>query len=163
MEPPDEDALLLRRFAVERSDAALTALVARKINLVYSAALRQVGGNSHLAAEVTQSVFVGLAQNAGSLRDATTTAGWLYQSTVFESKKLWRSQTRWRSRQHKGHAMQELNRTDTSNQDWEDIRPLIGEALMGLGTALPPSFQQLPSNPRLVAAGSRTSYGTKDR
>ena len=69
MEPADEDALLLRRFAVERSDAAFTALVARKINLVYSAALRQASGDPHLAAEVTQSVFVSLARKAGSLRE----------------------------------------------------------------------------------------------
>jgi DNA-directed RNA polymerase specialized sigma24 family protein len=116
MEPADEDALLLRRFAVERSDAAFTALVARTINLFYSAALRQVSGDPNLAAEVTQSVFVSLARKAGSLRDATTITGWLYQSTIFESKKLWRSQTRWRSRQRKGHAMHELDRTDTANQ-----------------------------------------------
>ncbi|MGH7997281.1 MAG: RNA polymerase sigma factor, partial [Opitutaceae bacterium] len=129
MEPPDEHALLLRRFAVERSDAAFTALVARKINLVYSAALLQVSGDPHLAAEVTQSVFVNLARKAGSLRDAVTITGWLYRSTVFESKKLWRNQTRWRSRQRDGHAMHELDRTDSANPAWEDIRPLIDEAM----------------------------------
>lgn len=55
------DAELLRRYAAAHEDDAFEALVQRHLNLVYSVALRQVGGDSHLAHDIAQRVFVGLA------------------------------------------------------------------------------------------------------
>ena len=49
-----EDAELLRRYAVEHSEAAFTELIQRHVNLVYSAALRLVNGDVHRAQDVTQ-------------------------------------------------------------------------------------------------------------
>src|SRR5512135_2577831 len=43
------DCELLRRYAETRSESAYAELVQRHLNLVYSAALRQVNGNAHLA------------------------------------------------------------------------------------------------------------------
>ena len=39
-----EDAELLRRYAGERSEAAFAELVRRRVDLVYSVARRQCGG-----------------------------------------------------------------------------------------------------------------------
>jgi hypothetical protein len=42
-----DDSELLRRYAHERSEAAFAELVARHVDLVYSAALRQTRGDHH--------------------------------------------------------------------------------------------------------------------
>jgi DNA-directed RNA polymerase specialized sigma24 family protein len=64
------DLDLLRRFARENSQDAFTEIVRRHVNLVYSAALRQVR-SPQLAEEVAQSVFTDLARNAGKLSKPT--------------------------------------------------------------------------------------------
>ena len=55
------DTELLRRYAEEKSEGAFGELVERHLNLVYFAALRQVG-DPHVAEEVAQSVFNDLAR-----------------------------------------------------------------------------------------------------
>ena len=71
-----DDMSLVREFAGHQNEAAFEALVARHVDLVYSAALRQTG-DAHLAEEITQAVFLVLARKAGSLRRETFLAGWL--------------------------------------------------------------------------------------
>lgn len=47
-----DDSELMRRFAHDRSQGAFRLLVDRHLNLVYSASLRRVGGDAHLACDV---------------------------------------------------------------------------------------------------------------
>ena len=58
----ENDTTLLRRYVEERAEDAFAELVRRHVNLVYFAALRQIGGNATLAEEVTQSVFTDFAR-----------------------------------------------------------------------------------------------------
>jgi hypothetical protein len=50
----NDDIRLLRQYAESGSEAAFGELVRGKVNLVYSAAMRQAGGDTHLAEEITQ-------------------------------------------------------------------------------------------------------------
>jgi len=61
------DCQLLGDYARTRSEAAFAELVRRHVDLVYSAAVRQVNGDSHLAQDVAQTVFADLARQADRL------------------------------------------------------------------------------------------------
>jgi hypothetical protein len=82
------DCELLRQYARTRSEAAFAELVQRHVNLVYSAARRQVNGDAHLAQDVAQMVFTDLARKAPSLCRRDTLTGWLYTSAHFAAAKL---------------------------------------------------------------------------
>src|ERR1043165_4309512 len=88
-----DDMALLRDYAANRSELAFRALVDRHLNLVYATALRQLGDN-HLAEEVTQAVFIALAQKAASLPHRTVLAGGLFRATRFAAAKIKRSESR---------------------------------------------------------------------
>jgi RNA polymerase sigma factor (sigma-70 family) len=122
-----EDAELLRRYCNERSEAAFTELVQRHVNLVYYAALRRVGGDAHLADDVTQSVFTALARKASSLTDRPVLAGWLYTSTRFAAAQAVRSEKRRRNHEQESSLMHELH--STPNCHWEQLRPIIDDAM----------------------------------
>lgn len=124
-----EDAELLRRYAQAGSQEAFAELVRRRVDLVYTVALRQVGGDAHLAQDVTQKVFVDLARKAGELASRAVLSGWLYRSTQFAASDVVRSERRRRTREQESHAMQETSRTPHSAADWEKLRPLLDEAM----------------------------------
>src|ERR1700761_6987132 len=95
------DSQLLAAFARTNSEDAFAELVRRHVNLVYSAALRQVNGDAHLAQDVAQTVFADLARKAQSLSRRESLAGWLYTSAHFAAAKAVRGETRRRDREEK--------------------------------------------------------------
>jgi DNA-directed RNA polymerase specialized sigma24 family protein len=58
------DTELLRRYVEEHAEGPFTELVQEHINLVYSAALREMNGDGALAEDVSQAVFTELARKA---------------------------------------------------------------------------------------------------
>ena len=58
------DAELIRRFTEGKDENAFRELVERHLSLVYSTAVRLVGGDAHLAQDVAQSIFTDLARKA---------------------------------------------------------------------------------------------------
>jgi RNA polymerase sigma factor (sigma-70 family) len=122
-----DDAQLLRRYVEERSQDAFTELVRRHVNLVYFAALRRVGGDSHLADDVAQTVFGDLARKAPSLRGRAMLTGWLYTSTRFAAAQAVRSEQRRRTHEQEAQTMRELQLTP--DPDWNQLRPIIDDAL----------------------------------
>ena len=77
-----DDMALLREYAANNSETAFAELVSRRVNFVYSAALRQVR-DPHLAGEITQAVFIILAQKAGRISEKTILTGWFFRTTRF--------------------------------------------------------------------------------
>jgi RNA polymerase sigma factor (sigma-70 family) len=122
-----DDATLLRRYAEDRSEGDFAELVRRHLNLVYSAALRQVNGDTHLAQDVTQLVFTDLARKAAQLAGHRVLAGWLHTSTRFAAAKLVRGEQRRRTREQETSLMQEPD--PSASLDWERVRPVLDEAL----------------------------------
>ncbi|MDQ5980546.1 MAG: hypothetical protein QG602_3523, partial [Verrucomicrobiota bacterium] len=125
-----DDSTLLRRYAENRSEGDFAELVRRHLNLVYSAALRQVNGDAHLAQDVTQLVFTDLARKAAALAHRPVLAGWLFTSTRFAAAKLVRGESRRRSREQEAELMQPSD--PTGALDWERVRPVLDEALAEL-------------------------------
>src|SRR5437667_12684502 len=73
------DLELLRQYVQTGSQEAFAQVVRLHIDMVYSVARRQVR-DAHLAEDVTQRVFVLLAQKAATLRREVLLGGWLYNT-----------------------------------------------------------------------------------
>ena len=129
------DCELLRQYARTQSEAAFAELVQRHVNLVHSAALRQVNGDAHLAQDVAQTVFTDLARKASSLSRRATLTGWLYTSAHFAAAKAVRSENRRRDHEEKfmreptNEYVPEVGRVTPCAPDWETLRPLLDDAM----------------------------------
>jgi len=122
---------LLRRFVEENAQDAFAELVRNKINLVYATALRQVGGDSHLAEDVTQGVFLALACQAEKLKRHEILTGWLYTTTRFLAAKALRGRRRWQRREMEANIMN--SQPDKTDAAWQELRPVIDDAMHELG------------------------------
>jgi RNA polymerase sigma factor (sigma-70 family) len=135
------DCELLRRYAGTKSEEAFAELVQRHINLVHSAALRQVNGDAHLAQDVAQTVFTDLARKAGSLARREVLTGWLYTSAHFAAAKIVRTENRRRNREEQfmresiHETAPEVGRVTPCAPDWEKIHPALDEVMHELKEA----------------------------
>lgn len=123
------DAELLRRYVEDRSEAAFAELVQRHLNLVYFAALRQVGGDEHRAKEVAQMVFIALARKAAALQGHTLLAAWLHTSTRFAAAKLRRTDSFRQQRERELMTMNACLPDSGPAADWDRLRPMIDDVL----------------------------------
>jgi RNA polymerase sigma factor (sigma-70 family) len=128
-----DDGQLLHQYTRERSEAAFGELVARHIDLVYSVALRVAGGDSHLAQDVTQSVFLDLARKALGLPRNAILAGWLYRHAWFTAAKSVRAERRRKTREQTAMEMRVLD--DNTGSPWELIAPHLDESLNQLSAS----------------------------
>jgi RNA polymerase sigma factor (sigma-70 family) len=119
---------LLRQFARENSQDAFTEIVRRHVNLVYSAALRQVR-SPQLAEEIAQSVFADLARDAGKLKSETILTAWLYAVTRRTAIDVVRKESR---RQLREQIAVEMNNMNATANDWTQIEPLLDDAMAAL-------------------------------
>ncbi len=127
------DTQLLRQFAEEHSDEAFAELVREHLNVVYSAALRETGGERETAEDVCQAVFTELARKASSLMRHPCLAGWLY-TTVRHKAANWRRAERQRKlREEQAQSMTGLQ--DSPEEAWQQIRPVLDDALHELKEA----------------------------
>ena len=126
-----DDMALLREYATGNSETAFETLVSRRVGFVYSMALRQVR-DPNLAEEVTQAVFIILAQKAGRISDKTILAGWLFRTTRFAALAQMRADAKRRRREQEANMQSEILPT-APDAFWEQMSPLLDEALATLG------------------------------
>ncbi|MBL9167812.1 MAG: sigma-70 family RNA polymerase sigma factor [Verrucomicrobiales bacterium] len=122
-EPSDWE--LLREYSESGAETAFAALTRRYLNLVHSAAFRQVG-NHPGAEEVTQVVFILLARKARTLDRRTVLPAWLLRTTRFTAKNFQQSQIRRTRREQEALVMTEPNVGESS---WERIAPYLDDAM----------------------------------
>ncbi len=121
------DSQLLGDYPENRSEAAFAELVKRHVDFVYSAALRLVC-DSHLAEDVTQTVFVALGKNARQLTDRAVLSGWLHCTAHNIAAQTVRTIERRRARELEAAAMNPLLSAQ-SDTHWKQIAPHLDEAL----------------------------------
>ncbi|HLH54250.1 MAG TPA: sigma-70 family RNA polymerase sigma factor [Verrucomicrobiae bacterium] len=121
---------LLQDYCQNGSEEAFAEVVNRHLDLVYSAALRQVR-SSEAAQDVTQSVFLDLAQTANRLKRDTILPAWLYEVTRRTAIDLIRKESRRRSREHTLLEMTDMN---PGSSDWTQIEALLDQ---GMGSLRP--------------------------
>jgi RNA polymerase sigma factor (sigma-70 family) len=131
------DLDLLGQYARQNSQDAFGEIVRRHLNLVYSAARRQVG-SPQLAEEIAQSVFADLARVAATLssplrgRDASspqTLTPWLYAVTRRTAIDVIRKESR---RQLREQIAVEMTNMNATSADWTQIEPLLDDAMAAL-------------------------------
>ncbi|HEY5042162.1 MAG TPA: sigma-70 family RNA polymerase sigma factor, partial [Verrucomicrobiae bacterium] len=122
------DLDLLRQFARDNSQDAFGEIVRRHLNLVHSAALRQVR-SPQLAEEIAQSVFADLARDAGKLKPDTILTAWLYAVARRTAIDVVRQESRRQLREQTAVEMTNMNATAA---DWTQIEPLLDDAMAAL-------------------------------
>src|SRR5258705_9645968 len=126
-----DDLALLREYAARNSESAFAEVVSRRVGFVYGSALRQVR-DPHLDEEITQAVFIILAQKAGQISDKTILTGWLFKTTRYAAIAQTRAATKRSQRQLEVQMQTELQSAG-SDLLWEKMSPLLDEALASLG------------------------------
>jgi RNA polymerase sigma factor (sigma-70 family) len=125
-----EDCQLIKEYTEKQSDAAFEKLVDRYVNLVYSAAIRQVK-DPHLAEEITQTVFIILARKAKTLGPKVILSGWLYRTAQYISGDALRNLRRRQKREQEAY-MESITQESGTEATWEEIAPLLDEGLADL-------------------------------
>jgi RNA polymerase sigma factor (sigma-70 family) len=128
-----EDAELLRQYVDSGSAEAFNQLMSRHIDLVYAAARRQIR-NEHLAQDVTQAVFILLAEKAATVRGGSALPGWLLLTTYYASRDARKLQMRRRLHEHKAAEMTAALDRNTDEAPWGVVGPELDAALARLST-----------------------------
>ena len=122
---------LLREYAESASEAAFSELVRRHVNMVYSAALREMS-DPHVAEELTQSVFVELSRKAASLIRHPALAGWLYTCVRWSAANARRAEQGRNRRQLEYQTMSQLLSVSPESA-WQQLRPVLDDSLHEMG------------------------------
>jgi len=130
------DAELLLSYADSRSETDFAGFVGRRVGFVFHAALRQSGGDSQAAEDVTQAVFALAARRAAILAQHAQVSGWLYSTTTHLARRAWRDARLRVEREQEAARMNEVLQNGAGDgaevADSARLRPLLDEALGAL-------------------------------
>ena len=121
---------LLQRFAKDRSEEAFGEIVRLHQNFVYSVCRRTVG-DAELAGDITQAVFLLLAEKAHTLSPNTILSAWLFRTAIFSCRNVMKTENRRRHYERK--AAEEMMRAEEGPQsEWRTIEPRLDSAIATL-------------------------------
>lgn len=119
---------LLADYAATGSEPAFRELLTNYIGLVYSAAVRLVGGDTHLAQDVAQTVFIDLARKARTLPKDVMLGGWLHRHTLFVAATIMRGERRRQLRERQAVEMNALQ--DHTEANLAQVAPILSRYAM---------------------------------
>jgi RNA polymerase sigma factor (sigma-70 family) len=117
---------LLADYVQAGSEEAFRELVEAYIDLVYSAALRLLNNDTHLAEDVAQTVFADLARLSRGLSPKVMLGGWLHRHTCFVARNTLRKERR---RQLREQQAAEMKHEDHAGVDLALLAPILDEAI----------------------------------
>lgn len=120
------DPVLLQRHA-GGDQTAFAELVRRRVDFVYHVALRRTRGDAHLAQDITQQVFIVMAERASKLARHPALLGWLHRCACQRAAHAVRTEARRRVREHA--AVSDPALAGAAEVAWETLAPELDEAL----------------------------------
>jgi RNA polymerase sigma factor (sigma-70 family) len=125
-----DEIQLLREYATTRSQPAFSRLVELYVGLVYSAARRQCRGDAHLAEDVTQAVFIILAEKAAAVPADRPLSAWLLRTTSYCAANARRSKSHREHYERKAAHMARMNEPASGDESaWDDLAPMLDEGM----------------------------------
>jgi RNA polymerase sigma factor (sigma-70 family) len=121
---------LLADYVNTGSEAAFRDLVTRYTDLVYSTAVRLVDGDTQLAQDVAQTVFIDLARIGRTFSGEIMLGGWLHRHTRFVAATIMRGERRRKSRER--HAAEMNEPQNEPPLDLKQVSETIDEAIDSL-------------------------------
>lgn len=127
---------LLTRYSRDGEESAFAEIVRSQLDWVYTAA-RRIVVDPHLAEDVTQSVFLALAREAGAvahrLAEGMPLSAWLHRTTRNVAAKLVRTEERRRAREHQFVMNPDSLETNGGGEPaWDDLAPHLDAAIAEL-------------------------------
>ena len=127
------DAELLQQYAQSGSQEAFAELVSHHSDWIYSAALRLVRRRDW-AEDVTQAVFILLAQRAKNLTTPTLN-GWLFKVTRYCASNILREENRRQKRERQAAIMNDQTREAAEDSKWNEMAPILEQTVERLRSA----------------------------
>jgi RNA polymerase sigma factor (sigma-70 family) len=124
------DGALLERFVRHDEEAAFAALLRRHGPMVLGLC-RRVLRDEHAAEDALQETFVVLARKAHSLRQPESLGPWLHGVALRIARRARVDAARRRNREAKAARTEVVE--DKNDLVWQDMRPLLDEAVAALG------------------------------
>jgi RNA polymerase sigma factor (sigma-70 family) len=128
------DAELLGQYVEADSHDAFTHIVARHAPWVHGVARRRVR-DEHLAQDVTQGVFMLLAERAGSIRDRRRLSAWLMRATHYAGNHAIRAESRRRKHERRAALDRRESMVESAPADFASIYAALDQAVARLRNA----------------------------